>query len=419
MTLQNVSIVLSPTMQISHRVLNSFFEHLTDLFSGVSLAPYVPPISGPSVKLPETLREIEEEMRKQESLLAELHEEISSGLVVAAREEQLWEQQRIVTQLKRNLRLAKVAEPACYEEELNFALQTPADIKGSAETTEPDKEAVKAEESKPDVKVSTDHTGSGTFASQPSILSSPDETASKSQEHRITVQIHQDQASKKDPASSDKVQEPVCESSSQPAAEAPSKSHVTVIQLNKSLEIEGKTDTPPHSSSSPKKQMNVSSTDASSDKQEVAEEAFVRENVIVAKEEEKVSKLSTMMHFKVNQPACSKVKSGVSFSSTGLPPVRAPAAAAPSSIPLLPPPPPSRWDSPSLTSSSQLSFLAKRARAPRHSARWLLLTRGPNPEVCQEDFPRMVSLIALERKMRRGRRRYRKRLEERHCCWRR
>ena len=123
MTLQNVSIVLSPTMQISHRVLNSIFEHLTDLFSGVSLAPYIPPISGPSVKLPETLREIEEEMRKQESLLAELHQEISSGLVVpASREEQLWEQQRIVTQLKRNLRLAKVAEPACYEEELNFAL---------------------------------------------------------------------------------------------------------------------------------------------------------------------------------------------------------------------------------------------------------------------------------------------------------
>ena len=47
-----------------------------------------------------------------------------------AREEQLWEQQRIVTQLKRNLRHAKSAKtqpPAeeNYEEELNFALQTP------------------------------------------------------------------------------------------------------------------------------------------------------------------------------------------------------------------------------------------------------------------------------------------------------
>ena len=51
--------------------------------------------------------------------------------VVRAREEQLWEQQRIVTQLKRNLRQAKsgkTSAPAAeqdYEEELNFALQTP------------------------------------------------------------------------------------------------------------------------------------------------------------------------------------------------------------------------------------------------------------------------------------------------------
>ena len=37
MTLQNVSIVLSPTMQISHRVLNCIFEHAEDLFAGVAL----------------------------------------------------------------------------------------------------------------------------------------------------------------------------------------------------------------------------------------------------------------------------------------------------------------------------------------------------------------------------------------------
>ena len=48
-----------------------------------------------------------------------------------------------------------------------------------------------------------------------------------------------------------------------------------------------------------------------------------------------------MFLIKVNL-AIDQVRSGVSFSSTGLPPVRAPAAAAPSSIPLLPPPPPSR-----------------------------------------------------------------------------
>ena len=46
-----------------------------------------------------------------------------------AREEQLWEQQRIVTQLKRNLRHAKsvkTVQEQDYEEELNFSLQTPA-----------------------------------------------------------------------------------------------------------------------------------------------------------------------------------------------------------------------------------------------------------------------------------------------------
>merc|ERR1712055_157723 len=43
----------------------------------------------------------------------------------------------------------------------------------------------------------------------------------------------------------------------------------------------------------------------------------------------------------VNEDEKVNKRAGVSFSSTGLPPIRAPAAAAPSSIPLLPPPPPS------------------------------------------------------------------------------
>ena len=35
MTLQNVSIVLSPTMQISHRVLNVLFLHTKQIFANV------------------------------------------------------------------------------------------------------------------------------------------------------------------------------------------------------------------------------------------------------------------------------------------------------------------------------------------------------------------------------------------------
>lgn len=41
MNVQNVSIVLSPTLQISHRVLNAFFTHGSDLFRGVILKKYV------------------------------------------------------------------------------------------------------------------------------------------------------------------------------------------------------------------------------------------------------------------------------------------------------------------------------------------------------------------------------------------
>ena len=337
MTLQNVSIVLSPTMQISHRVLNTIFEHLADLFSGVSLTPYIPPISGPSVKLPENLREIEEEMRKQESLLAELHQEISSGLVVAAREEQLWEQQRIVTQLKRNLRLARVAEPACYEEELNFALQTPADVKTSADTTEAEKEVEREVEAKQEEKMSSGDQKDA--AAQPSILSSPDESVSKSQEHRITVQIHQDQSSKKDPVSGESVKEPVKDDV--PELEAPSKGHVTVIQLNKSVEAEEEGEV--QGSSNQQTSLKVASVasgekETISEKREVVEEEFVKENVV--NEEEKVRQAEST---KLTIIATQVKSAGVSFSSTGLPPVRAPAAAAPSSIPLLPPPPPSRW----------------------------------------------------------------------------
>ena len=288
MTLQNVSIVLSPTMQISHRVLNTIFEHLVDLFSGVSLTPYIPPISGPSVKLPETLKEIEEEMRKQESLLAELHQEISSGLVVAAREEQLWEQQRIVTQLKRNLRLARVAEPACYEEELNFALQTPADVKALATDTteEAEKEGEGIETKQEETKMPPGDQKDA--VAQPSnILSSPDESGSKSQEHRITVQIHQDQSCKKEPTSGESVKDDI---------DAPTKGHVTVIQLNKSVEAEEEegedvqrsSDLSPNKQTSPRVASAASSEkETSSEKREVVEEEFVKETVVL-NEDEKV-----------------------------------------------------------------------------------------------------------------------------------
>lgn len=65
---------------------------------------YVPPITPSNPKLPETAADIQMELRKQESLLTQIHAEMNAGFVSKKREEQLWEVQRIITQLKRKLR---------------------------------------------------------------------------------------------------------------------------------------------------------------------------------------------------------------------------------------------------------------------------------------------------------------------------
>ena len=67
---------------------------------------YVPPLkpvsSRWSLELPDSPPAIEEELRKQESLLNHLHEELMK-VKALAKEEQLWEVQRVVTQLKRKV----------------------------------------------------------------------------------------------------------------------------------------------------------------------------------------------------------------------------------------------------------------------------------------------------------------------------
>lgn len=198
MTLQNVSIVLSPTMQISHRVLYCFFEFSGSLFGRVLLKKYVPPISGPSGLLPESPEGIEEEMRKQESLLEALHKEISLGVASKATEEQLWEQQRIVTQLKRNLRHALTKTSAAsepkrqdFDEELNFSLQTPQACHQAEEHSMSGGgggDSLKGEEiPSATVKAKGSHDAELDISS-PEVESS---TGINSQEHRVTVQIHQ------------------------------------------------------------------------------------------------------------------------------------------------------------------------------------------------------------------------------------
>lgn len=60
---------------------------------------YIPPLH-PGSSFPEKPEEIVLELRKQEFLLNQIHKELSIGIVSKKNEEQLWEVQRIITQLK-------------------------------------------------------------------------------------------------------------------------------------------------------------------------------------------------------------------------------------------------------------------------------------------------------------------------------
>jgi hypothetical protein len=86
---------------------------------------YVPPITAASPNLPETSEDIAIELRKQESLLEQIHLEMNAGFVTKKREEQLWETQRIITQLKvRNLQIFKditfPLKPFCILEKIKI-----------------------------------------------------------------------------------------------------------------------------------------------------------------------------------------------------------------------------------------------------------------------------------------------------------
>lgn len=65
---------------------------------------YIPPLASSNPNLPDNIDEISIELRKQESLLLQIHAEMNAGFISKKREEQLWEVQRIITQLKRKMK---------------------------------------------------------------------------------------------------------------------------------------------------------------------------------------------------------------------------------------------------------------------------------------------------------------------------
>ncbi|XP_063980020.1 ralA-binding protein 1 [Diachasmimorpha longicaudata] len=110
MNAQTIAMTLSPVLQMSHRLLLALLCHCKALFPDIQLTRYIPPLPSGSANLPDEPDAIAVELAKQESLLAQIHMQMNAGFVTKSREEQLWEVQRIITQLKRKYKIVQKLE---------------------------------------------------------------------------------------------------------------------------------------------------------------------------------------------------------------------------------------------------------------------------------------------------------------------
>lgn len=102
--IQTIATAMGSALNMSLNLLTYLITKADKLFPDVHLKKYVPPLLTIPADFPDTAHEISVELRKQESLLNQIHAEMHAGFITHARDQQLWEAQRIVTQLKRKLR---------------------------------------------------------------------------------------------------------------------------------------------------------------------------------------------------------------------------------------------------------------------------------------------------------------------------
>ncbi|XP_065651606.1 ralA-binding protein 1 isoform X4 [Hydra vulgaris] len=127
MSIQNLTIVFSPTMSISHGVLNIFFEHTPEFFPDTELVRYVPPLKKEdNDDYPEDVADLQDLLKENEMVLTDLHDRVNQGCQDKEVMEELWERQRKSTQIKRKIK-AKVQrekqnrESLIHEEECNIS----------------------------------------------------------------------------------------------------------------------------------------------------------------------------------------------------------------------------------------------------------------------------------------------------------
>lgn len=105
MNTTNFGCVLCPVLQMSPKLFSFLVTKRNNLFSGAILHKYIPPLRCASPYLPSGKEEMTIELKKQESLLSYIHREMNAGFVCKTKEEELWDVQRIITQLKRKLKV--------------------------------------------------------------------------------------------------------------------------------------------------------------------------------------------------------------------------------------------------------------------------------------------------------------------------
>jgi len=90
---------------MSQKLFSFLVTNKNYLFPCAILHKYIPPLRCASPYLPSGKEEMTIELKKQESLLGYIHREMNAGFVCKTKEEELWDVQRIITQLKRKLKV--------------------------------------------------------------------------------------------------------------------------------------------------------------------------------------------------------------------------------------------------------------------------------------------------------------------------
>lgn len=121
---QTIAMTLSPVLQMSHRLLLALLFHCKTLFQDINIVKYIPPLPSGSNNLPDNINDISIELAKQESLLTEIHMLMNAGFVTKSREEQLWEVQRLITQLKRKYKSVQKKEGQFIQKSLDEEIKS-------------------------------------------------------------------------------------------------------------------------------------------------------------------------------------------------------------------------------------------------------------------------------------------------------